>query len=149
MIVRYDEKLRRSTKLKCQDRCKGADCVFQDHDREKDGRVFRCKDCSFQTCIDCDRPEHTDETCDQYQTRIYSNTSHSKAEAKTSEACRQCPDCTACFIVTTGCGHVRCDCGYRFCSDCLIPWVGEGSAYLGGRWAHKESCHYRGREEVS
>ena len=31
----------------------------------------------------------------------------------------------------------------------MIPWVGEGSAYTGGREAHGEGCVYRTRDRPS
>lgn len=31
----------------------------------------------------------------------------------------------------------------------MIPWVGEGSAYLGGKEAHGEDCLYRKRDRPS
>ncbi|EMC91647.1 hypothetical protein BAUCODRAFT_27922 [Baudoinia panamericana UAMH 10762] len=52
--------------FQCQDRCKGVDTTFQPYHREQDGRVFACKDCGLHTCVDCDHPEHSGETCIGY-----------------------------------------------------------------------------------
>jgi len=40
-------------------------------------------------------------------------------------------------------------CQFRFCDRCKIPWVGDGSAYLGGKGAHGAKCLYRTRETES
>ncbi|KAI5363014.1 hypothetical protein Slin14017_G066950 [Septoria linicola] len=37
---------------------------------------------------------------------------------------------------------VSAGCGFRFCSGCLVPWVGSGSVYLKGRLAHLPSCKH-------
>ncbi|KAJ7622338.1 hypothetical protein FB45DRAFT_1032008 [Roridomyces roridus] len=34
---------------------------------------------------------------------------------------RQCPDCGAYIERISGCNHMRCGCGYRFCFRCLYP----------------------------
>ena len=120
--------------------------VLQPFDRGKDGRVFACKDCGFEACFDCDKPEHKDETCREYRDRLYST--HADAENATHSAFRTCPSCDLLFD-TDGCGYTLCKCGYRFCSGCMIPWVGEGSAYTGGKEAHGEDCVYRNRDRPS
>lgn len=47
------------------------------------------------------------------------------------------------------CGFTVCECKFRFCSRCIAPWVGEGSAYLWGKEAHGEWCLYRTRDSPS
>lgn len=113
----------------------------QDYNRTRDGRVFTCADCSFQVCTDCDRPEHVGEVCAEYLARLAAV--HGEAETKTREAFGVCPECNATGeLDKTNC-HTQCDgCGYRFCSKCMVNWVGEGSAYLWGKEAHKPKCKY-------
>lgn len=125
------------------DRCTKA---LQPFDRDKDGRVFTCKDCGFRACVDCDKPEHLNETCREYRDRLY--TAHATAENATHTAFRNCPSCTMLFD-TERCGFTACKCGYRFCSGCMIPWVGENSAYTGGKEAHGDDCVYRIRDRPS
>jgi hypothetical protein len=147
---RYENKLK--VGAVCMNRCTK---LLQPFDREKDGRVFTCKDCNFQTCTNCDKPEHSNETCREYLDRL--RTVHAAAEDATHASFRNCPSCDALFD-TEGCGFTQCrggpgdnmtGCGYRFCSRCMIPWVGEDSAYTGGKEAHGEDCLYRNRDRPS
>jgi hypothetical protein len=119
---------------------------LQPFDRSKDGRMFTCKDCATQTCVDCDKPEHTRVACSTYQERL--SAVHGAAEQAIHKAFKSCPSCDALFE-TEGCRFTKCKCGYRFCSGCMIPWVGEGSAYLGGKAAHGEGCLYLTRDRPS
>ncbi|EMC91787.1 hypothetical protein BAUCODRAFT_28038 [Baudoinia panamericana UAMH 10762] len=135
-------------------RSDGPDTPYQKYNRARDGRIFTCKVCAYQTCTDCDRPEHVNETCDEYQTRYHKNPAHSRAEAATSALdvknepkqtpLKICPSCTVLFELKK-CGHTVCACGHRFCGRCLRPWTGEGSAFLCGRFAHRDTCLYRER----
>lgn len=120
--------------------------LLQPFDREKDGRVFTCKDCGFAACFDCDKPEHKGETCREHCDRL--STVHAKSEHATHEEYRNCPSCDLLFD-TERCGYTPCKCGYRFCSGCMIPWVGMGSAYTGGKEAHGQDCLYRTRDRPS
>ena len=129
--------------------------ALQPFDREKDGRVFTCKDCNFQSCVNCDKSEHSNETCREYRDRLYSI--HAKAENATHSAFSNCPSWDA-LSETEGCGFTQCrggphdnrtGCGYRFCSGCRISWVGEGSAYTVGKEAHGEDCLCRSRDRPS
>ena len=108
--------------------------------------MFTCKDCGFQVCVDCDKPEHSNETCREYLDRL--RTAHAAAEDATHETYRSCPSCTSLFE-TEKCGFTQCECGWRFCSGCMIPWVGIGSAYIGGKEAHGDDCLYRTRDRPS
>jgi hypothetical protein len=120
---------------------------LQPFDRETDGRVFSCKDCGFQSCADCDKPEHQNETCREYRDRL--NAVHAAAENATRNAFANCPNCDVLFE-KEGCRYVWCEsCKYRFCAGCMIPWVGEGSAYTGGKEAYGEDCLYRTRDRPS
>ena len=76
------------------------------------------------------------------------NPKHVKDEAATRAKYHMCPECDSVIEIEKGCGYTMCNCGYRFCSrpECLIPWVGEDSAYLGGKAAHWEGCKYRTRD---
>lgn len=96
------------------------------------------------------------ETCAEYRNRVVQAPQHADAEAATLEAFDKCPSCDTFFVLegedgrSAGCGYTQCTaCGYRFCSRCLIPWVGESSAYLGGRKAHLRGCLYRTRDKDS
>ena len=120
--------------------------LLQPFDREIDGRVFTCKDCGFQACFDCDKPEHKGETCREYCDRLHAI--HAGSENATHEEYRSCPSCDLLFD-TEKCGFTQCRCGYRFCSGCMIPWVGMGSAYTGGKEAHGQDCLYRTRDRPS
>lgn len=118
----------------------------QPFDREKEGRVFICSSCGFQVCVDCDRPEHVDESCEKYHAR--QTELHATAEQQTRDLFKSCPSCDA-TIEPEKCGYTQCHCGYRFCSRCMIPWVGEGSAYMLGKEAHGEGCLCRARDKQS
>jgi hypothetical protein len=132
----------------CMARCKGSLQGTQAYDREKDGRVFTCHHCSFRVCTDCDRPEHTNESCEEYRER--QQKSHGHAEALTLQNFKTCPDCTATIQPEKSNCHTQCEsCGYQFCSRCMVPWVGEGSAYLLGKEAHTGECKYRTRDAES
>lgn len=122
--------------------------MHQPFDREKDGRVFTCKQCAYQMCVDCDRPEHANESCDEYQSRVVLAPVHAEAEAATLAAFKTCPDCNA-TIKTDKCAYTQCECGHRFCSRCRCPWVGENSAYMLGKDAHADWCNYRTRDTQS
>jgi len=142
--------MRDSTSRKCQYRCQGTDSGLQGFSRERDGRIFTCKLCHFRTCVECDRPEHTGETCEQYKARVTHNAKHSAEEAATAAAFKKCPSCATIFVLEGGCGYVPCEaCGHRFCEHCMIPWVGENSAYLGGKQAHGVGCNYESRDTES
>ena len=108
--------------------------MLQNHESEIDGRIFTCRFCSFQTCTLCDRPEHVNESCESYQTRLGLHDTPLEVEDKVdNRVCKVCPSCSSYFIIENGCGYTTCTaCQYRFCARCLIPWVGEGSAYLLG-----------------
>lgn len=86
---------------------------------------------------------------------------HIQNDEATAAKFHRCPSCAAFWdwddrdtsgkVVSSGkgkakgkkCGYTRCDaCKYRFCGNCLVPWVGEGSAYLLGKTAHAKSCRY-------
>lgn len=170
---RYDGKLEEATRFRCQTRCwwskqdpaesdapcvlqphnKKAICVLQPHSRKDDGRVFACKFCDFETCIDCDRPEHVDETCDEYRLRAVDRPQHNKAEVANGKKFERCPSCAAFWQWAKGakgCGYTKCEaCKFRFCGNCMIPWVGEGSAYLLGKSGHKVGCRYRTKDTES
>ncbi|KAM3424694.1 hypothetical protein BST61_g6681 [Cercospora zeina] len=159
-INRYDMKQIQATRRKCQARCQGTNTPFQDFDRVAEGRIFTCQNCNLVTCVDCDRPEHTGETCAQYQHRILEDPVRMSAETTTRNDARlldariagNCPNCKVPFEhIKNGCGYTICSsdaaqvpggCGFRFCSGCHIPWVGEGSAYLGGRSQHLPVCKH-------
>jgi hypothetical protein len=130
----------------CMNRCDRSKTA-QPHDRETNGRIFTCASCKFQVCTDCDRPEHTNETCLEYRNRL--STIHSEAEIKTHEAYKSCPECNTLVELEKASCYTQCDCGYQFCSSCMVNWVGEGSAYLAGKEAHLEGCKYRLRDAES
>ena len=130
----------------CMYRCDGSKTV-QPYDREQDGRIFSCAVCTFQVCTDCDRPEHTSETCLEYKSRLAAV--HSEAETQTHKAFKSCPDCDTLVVLDKASCYTQCHCGYQFCSSCLVNWVGEGSAYLAGKEAHWEGCKYRLRDAES
>jgi hypothetical protein len=130
----------------CMHRCDGFKTV-QPYDREADGRIFTCADCKFQVCTDCDRPEHTDESCLEYKSCLAAL--HSEAGKKTYKAFMSCPDCDTLVEPEKSNCYTQCACGYQFCSKCLVNWVGVGSAYLAGKEAHSEDCKYRLRDADS
>ncbi|KAK5134070.1 hypothetical protein LTR08_006960 [Meristemomyces frigidus] len=164
---RYDAKLSDRKKQRCQARCDASRVLkpngmpdrnddgsfkttLQDHDWEIDGRLFVCKFCSFQTCTFCDRPEHVNDSCEAYQSRLgLLDTPIEVREKVDKRVCKVCPSCSSYFIIEKGCGYTTCTaCQYRFCQRCLIPWVGECSAYLMGKSAHGTDingkvCTYR------
>lgn len=132
----------------CMNRCTKSLKTNQDYNRERDGRVFTCQHCSFQSCFDCDRPEHVDESCDEYRAR--QEAIHGKAEALTFKVCKTCPDCNATIEPLKSNCHTQCEsCGHQFCSGCMVNWVGEGGAYLLGKEAHTGECKYRTRDAES
>ncbi|KAM0716942.1 hypothetical protein Q7P37_006794 [Cladosporium fusiforme] len=143
-VYRYKMKLKLKDGFICMARCTRLRQAF---DREKDGRVFTCVHCGFEACYDCDHPEHKNESCDEYLHRH--RTIHGDAEDLTRKAYMTCPDCTAAIETEKASCHTLCDCGYRFCSACMIPWVGQGSAYLHGKEAHRPGCKYRTRDAES
>ncbi|KAK3654571.1 hypothetical protein LTR56_003217 [Elasticomyces elasticus] len=123
---------------------------LQDHCRDVDGRVFSCEYCKFATCVECDRAEHIGEDCEEYKLRtglleklpIVIGASKFK-----KDAIKNCPRCEAYWMLDErkdangkthqGCGYMKCAaCQFRFCQRCLVPWVGEGSAYLLGKESH-------------
>ena len=105
--------------------------------------------------MDCDRPEHDNETCDEYHARAVNQPQHLRAEAATAGKFDRCPNiaCGAFWEWESkkkGCGHTKCAaCKFQFCGICMLPWVGEGSAYLLGKEAHGEGCRYRKKEAES
>jgi hypothetical protein len=130
----------------CMYRCDGSKTV-QSYDREVDGRIFTCAVCTFKVCTDCNRPEHTDESCLKYKSRLAAI--HSEAEIQTRAAFTSCPDCDTLVVLEKASCYTQCHCGYQFCSSCLVNWVGEGSAYLAGKEAHLPGCKYRLRDAES
>ncbi|KAK3073610.1 hypothetical protein LTR53_004665 [Teratosphaeriaceae sp. CCFEE 6253] len=174
---RHEMKIQHRFKQTCQDRCaasriahpngspqrskrNSAYCfVLQDHEPDADGRVFACKFCDFATCVVCDRPEHLGEACEDYQARtgmleelppVQQRSGHTMKK----DAIKSCPNCQVYWMLDDGggCGFVKCNaCCFRFCQRCLVPWVGEDSAYLVGKKAHSvdstdgKVCTYRDR----
>ncbi|KAK5701557.1 hypothetical protein LTR97_004372 [Elasticomyces elasticus] len=130
----------------------------QSHDRETDGRIFSCKYCSFATCVDCDRPEHCGESCIEYRrhTDMLQDLPLIRHKYK-KDTIKPCPGCKVYWMLgDSACGYVTCDaCLHRFCSRCLVPWVGDGSAYLLGPKAHGidpadgKPCAYGQRDKIS
>ena len=83
----------------------------------------------------------------EYRTRVILDTKHAQDEQSTRAAFKACPSCNSIFEMERGCGYTKCSaCEYRFCSRCLIPWVGKHGAYLVGKRAHLEGCLYRTRD---
>ncbi|KAK4494556.1 hypothetical protein PRZ48_013912 [Zasmidium cellare] len=150
-MTRYHKKKAAVKEFKCQARCQGTDTPAQPFDREKDGRIFTCKNCSFQTCVDCDRPEHPEKTCEEVQASIREDPA--EIATATAEKLLSCPKCHV-TGKSDGCGYTVCvgqgmsgGCGHRFCGHCLIDWVGgEGSAYACGQTAHATDCKYYNQE---
>jgi hypothetical protein len=101
----------------CMERCDGSKTV-QPYDRETDGRVFNCAHCGFQVCTDCDRPEHAGETCTEYRQRL--SAIHSEAEIQTHKAYKSCPECDTLVELEKASRYTQCECGYQFCSSCLV-----------------------------
>jgi hypothetical protein len=130
----------------CMNRCDGSETV-QPYDREQDGRIFTCTSCRLEVCADRNRPEHTGETCFEYRQRLAAI--HSDAERKTHEAYKSCPECNTLVELDKASCYTQCDCGYQFCSSCMVNWVGEGSAYLSSKEAHLSGCKYRLRDAES
>jgi hypothetical protein len=124
----------------------------QSFEREKDGRVFTCKRCGSRTCVDCDRPEHVGENCDEYQARTMRAPTHVTAGAPSRQilqAYKRTPCCDTPFQ-RERCNYIVCvACKFQFCSDCLVPWVGEHGALTNGKDAHKHGCHYKAMEKSS
>ncbi|GAB7362718.1 hypothetical protein MBLNU230_g3024t1 [Neophaeotheca triangularis] len=148
-LQRYNTKLQSATTRLCQNRCNPE---FQNHDPAHDGRVFTCQYCSFETCTTCDRPEHIGQTCAQYTATTIAP--HAAEEAAnetiltTDGTLKRCPGCTIFFSLESGCGYTQCEaCGFRFCANCLVPWVGEGSVYMLGTEAHQVGCKYLTRSD--
>lgn len=109
---------------RCMARCEASLQGTQDYDRERDGRVFTCQHCAFQVCFDCDRPEHTGESCEEYRQR--QEAAHGQAEACTFRVYKTCPDCNATIKPLKSNCHTQCEsCGHQFCSGCMVNWVGE------------------------
>lgn len=137
-------------------RCKGQNTFLQARGND---RVFTCEDCAFQVCLTCDLPEHHGETCEERQVRLKQNQKELEDGFKRSEQYAEikdepikgfCPNCDVPFTLEKGCGYTQCalgnkmkdagiatgGCGHRFCSECLINWSGDASAYLGGKSQH-------------
>ena len=114
----------------CMNRCNESKKTVQPYDREKNSRIFTCASCKFQVCTSCDRPEHTAETCHEYKSRLAAF--HSEAEIQTHKAYKSCPECNTLVELEKASCYTQCNCGYQFCSSCMVNWVGEGSAYLAG-----------------
>jgi hypothetical protein len=91
----------------CMNRCKESLQETQDYNRELDGRVFTCTHCHFQACIDCDRPEHANESCAEYRKR--QEATHGRAEALTHRAFKSCPGCDATILPRKANCHTQCD----------------------------------------
>lgn len=143
MIHRYDSKIQLSRGLRCMNRCSAPQTSpIQIHDPTVHGRIFTCQLCLFDVCTTCDRPEHFGESCEEYLER--EATAHGKDEALTMEDHWPCPGCNVTIeLEERGCGFTVCKtCNFRFCQDCLIGWVGEGSEYELGAAAHEPGCNY-------
>lgn len=85
--------------------------------------ICKCKECGAEACVECDRPWHKGETCEEYQKRL--TTQHFEKEEAASlktieKECKQCPSCKKNFQRNGGCDHIRCtQCGSTFCFLCL------------------------------
>ena len=91
--------------------------------QQDDQNVCVCNECGAKACVDCDRPFHEGETCEEYQKRM-KNTHAEKDDAASlktiQKECKQCPGCNKNIMRNGGCDAMRCtQCKTHFCFLCL------------------------------
>lgn len=79
---------------------------------ENTDHICTCNACGAKACVNCDRPWHENETCEQYQARMKKE-GFEKEEAKSLKAIEQqakpCPGCKKNIIRNGGCDHMHCE----------------------------------------
>jgi ariadne-1 len=80
-----------------------------------------CQECGSRACVPCDRPDHTPETCEDYQSRIKGRTDEDdKSRALLLKISRPCPKCNKPIQKAGGCNSMMCaGCHSNFCWECL------------------------------
>lgn len=80
-----------------------------------------CHDCGHKACVPCDRPDHSPETCADYQARVKGRTDEDdKSRALLMKISKPCPSCTKPIQKAGGCNSMLCSaCHANFCWECL------------------------------
>ncbi len=75
---------------------------------ENDDDICICEECGAQACVQCDRPRHNGETCEEFQKRMRED---EEATIKLIAAeCKKCPNtnCNKNIQKNGGCDHMIC-----------------------------------------
>lgn len=142
----------------------------QRHNPAINGRVSTCKSCGARDCVLCNSPEHVNENCEEYITRMQQD--HGAEEEATSKALesgyqglesfgkkgkvgmklklpKPCPGCGTLIEREEKCPRIRCvACEMEFCIRCNAVYLGKGSVPELGNAAHSPECgHYHRTKE--
>lgn len=87
---------------------------------EEDQDICVCHACGNRTCVPCDRPDHSPETCAEYQVRTKGRADEEdKSRAMLLKISKACPSCSKPIQKAGGCNHIMCfACHTDFCWEC-------------------------------
>ncbi|CZT25074.1 uncharacterized protein RCC_10804 [Ramularia collo-cygni] len=91
-------------------------------------KICVCNECGHRACVPCDRPDHTPETCADYQNRIKGRTDEDdKSRAMLLKISKPCPHCNKPIQKSGGCSSMMCAvCHTNFCWECLKAYTANG-----------------------
>jgi len=100
--------------------CPTADCGYVFVWEKGDSPDFNCMKCKKRYCLRCKCDYHEKSTCEQYQKWAKENGRGDDLfqEFIQGQNFKQCPGCMRFVEKESGCNHMTCRCGQKFCYAC-------------------------------
>lgn len=100
--------------------CPTADCGYVFMYEKGDSSDFHCAKCRKRYCLTCRADYHTGSTCEQFQQWQKENGQADQLFEQFAQGMKlkKCPKCNRWVEKISGCNHMSCKCGQKFCYHC-------------------------------